>query len=257
MVLACVLITYAMAHVFQVPGITLALQLPYFYISYDLGLDSILVIVAAVLVGSGMYWLLGVPMSRASAPAIMEHALLPTLTAYLVGSFLQSLDITAGWVMGFAIGATLVLGVIIAELNVADASSPFYSPAAAGLTALGYVAFVLFIVGTRLASARLYVFAPAVFLTAGGVALRTLHLEHGTRWQPVWTLGIAVIVTQFSVGLHYWPLTPLQFGLILLAPLYGLTAFAVRRLAGDQSREAAISPAVISGLLILAGVLVR
>lgn len=81
----------------------------------------------------------------------------------------------------------------------------------------------------------------AVFLAT----LRTLYLRLGGQWHWKWSVTIAVITGQLVVGLHYWPISPIQFGLVLMGSAYALTSIAAGVEEGRQG----------SGLWIEAGIM--
>ncbi len=246
---AAVLLTYALTHLANAPGITLTMQLPGFYFAYPLSLGTAMTIMAAGLTASGMDWILR------SHPGLhghhtLEHWLLPTLTAFIIGVLLDILPASGpAWWVGLVVGAAILISVFIAEFTAVDPGAPFYTLAAAGLTAISYAIFLLFVIALRIGGARLFVIIPAVFLAACLVALRTLHLRLGGRWDFPWALGIGLVSAQLAAGLHYWPLSFLQFGLILLGPLYALTALAYRLDEDIPLRNALTEPGVILAAL--------
>ncbi len=253
---AAVLLTYALTKVVNVPGLTLAIQLPGFYLSYPLTLGTAMTVMAAGLTASGMDWLLR------SHPALrerstVEHWLLPSLTAFIIGVLLDSLPAGPTWWAALAIGGALLVSVFLAEYVAVDPGAPMYALAAAGLIALSYTLFLLFVIALQIADARLFLSLPAVSLAAGLVSLRTLHLRLGGRWDFPWAIGIGIVITQMAAGLHYWPLTPLQSGLILLGPLYGLTALAYSLSQDLPLRSAFAEPAIILGGLWAAAIFLR
>jgi hypothetical protein len=58
------------------------------------------------------------------------------------------------------------------------------------------------------------------------VAYRSLFLRLNGRRCLTWSLGIALVIAQIGMGLHYWPVSPLAYGLILIGPAYALTSLA-------------------------------
>jgi hypothetical protein len=131
---------------------------------------------------------------------------------------------------------------------VVDPGAPYYAISMAGLTAISYTLFFVLAVALRYGGVRLYVLAPALFLAASLASLRILHLRLTGRWEYAWALGIGFVCVQIASGLHYWPLSPIQFGLMLTGTLYGLTSLAVN-LAEDQStRRAVLEPVIVIGL---------
>jgi hypothetical protein len=90
--------------------------------------------------------------------------------------------------------------------------------------------------------------APALFMAAALVSLRTLHLRVSQKWEYSWSLGIALVCTQIAAGLHYWPVSPVQFGLALLGPLYALSTLTGNLLEGIPLRRAMIEPLIVLAL---------
>jgi hypothetical protein len=253
---ASVLLCYALTHLVSGPGFTLAVQLPGFYFAYSLTLGTAMTLIAAGLTASGMDWLLRGHPGLESGPTV-EHWLLPALTAFIVGVLLDILPRGPAWWIGFAVGAVILVTVLLAEYIAVEPGAPWYALASAGLTALSYALFLLFVVAIRIAGARLFLVVPAVFLAAALVALRTLHLRLGGRWEFPWALGIGLISAQMAAGLHYWPLSALQFSLVLLGPLYALTALACSLGEDVPVRNALAEPGIILVGLWVTAALVR
>jgi hypothetical protein len=247
-----VLLTYALTRLANAPAFTLAVQLPGFYFAYPLTLGTALTVMAAGLTASGMDWLLrGHPAFQ--GPNTLEHWLLPALTAFIIGGLLDTLPAGGVWWAAFAVGSALLIVVFLAEYVAVDPGAPLYALASAGLTALSYALFLLFIIALRIGNARLFLSLPAVFLASALVTLRALHLRIGGRWDFPWALGIGLISTQLAAALHYLPLSALQLGLILLGPLYALTALAYSLSQDIPLRNSFTEPAIIlAGLWIAA-----
>lgn len=253
---ATVLLCYALTNLVSRPGLTLAIQVPGFYFSYSLTLGTALTIMAGGLTASGMDWLLQIHPSLPRRRGI-EHWLLPTLTAVIIGIVLDILPGGPAWWTGLTIGAVILVAVLIAEYITVDPGAPYYALASAGLTALSYALFLLFAISLRLGAARLIVVVPAVLVAAGLVSLRTLHLRLGERWDLPWAFGIGLVCTQIAAGAHYWPLSSLQFGLVVLAPLYALTTLASGLSEDLPWRTALPEPGMILGGLWVAAALLR
>jgi hypothetical protein len=253
---AVVLLTYALTRLVNAPEFTLAIQFPGFYFSYALTLGTAMTLMAAGLTASGMDWLLR---SHPAAPgkSLLEHWLLPALTAFIIGVLLDSLPAGSVWWAAFAVGGGLLISVFLAEYVAVDPGAPLYALASAGLTALSYALFLLFVIALRLAGVRLFLSMPALFIAAGLVTLRTLHLRIGGRWEFPWAVGVGLVSAQLAAGLHYWPLSPLQLGLVLLGPLYGLTSLAYGLSQDVPIRSALIEPAIILGGLWIAAIFLR
>jgi hypothetical protein len=150
--------------------------------------------------------------------------------------------------VGFLVAGAFLFFVFVAEYIVVDPGAPFYAMAMAGLTAISYTLFLVLAAALRYSGARLYLLMPALFLAAFLASLRILHLRLSGRWEYAWSAGIAFICIQLASGLHYWPLSPVQFGLILTGSLYGLTSFGMNLMEDQPTRRAVLEPAIIIGL---------
>jgi len=244
---ATVLLAYALSRLIQAPELTIELQLPGFYFAYPLSLDIVLIFMATGLTATGMNWLLRSHPSIGQKNTI-EHWLLPTLATFIIGIPLTILPLDNTWWGGFIVGGLLLVFVFQAEYIVVEPSAPNYAIATAGLTALSFAIYLILTTALRYSGARLFLLAPALFITAGLVSLRTLHLRVGQKWEFNWAIGIAFVCTQIGTGLHYWPISPVQYGLALLGPLYALSTLTSNLLESIPLRRAMIEPAIALGL---------
>jgi len=244
---AAVLLAFALAHLIQTPEFTLELQLPGFYFSYPISLNTIMVVLAAGLTATGMDWLLRSHPSLGKA-ATIEYWVLPTLATFIIGIPLTILPPGNTWWIGFAAGGLLLVLVFLAEYIVVEPSAPQYAIATAGLTALSFAVYLILTTALRFSGARLFLVAPALFIAAGLVSLRILHLRISQKWEFNWALGIALVCMQIGAGLHYWPVSPVQFGLVLLGPLYALSNLIGNLLEGVPLRRAMTEPLIALAL---------
>ena len=245
--IASVLLTYALTRIVQSPRFTLSLSLPGFYFAYPLTLSTAMSILAAALAFTGMDWLTrGHP--ALGAKTNIEHLLLPTLTTLILGGPLSLLPDGLIWWAGFLFGAFILIGVYLAEYITIDPSAPTYAFARAGLTALAYALFLIMAMALRFSGARMFVLVPILFLAAGLISLRILHLDGTDRWDFPWAAGIGIVCAQIGAGLHYWPLTPIQFSLAVTGPLYALTMLSAGITTENiPLRRAAVGPLIVLG----------
>jgi hypothetical protein len=250
---ASVLMAFALTRLIQSPRFTLTLDLPGFYFAFPITLSTFMTILAAALTAAGMDWL-----TRENSPhdgrANPEHLLLPTITTFVIGVPLSLLPDGWAWWSGFAFGAVLLTAVFLAEFVTTNPSAPSYAFARAGLTALAYALFLILAASLRFAGARLFILVPALFIFAGLISLRTLHLDGTDRWDFPWAIGIGLVCAQIGAGLHYWAVTPVQFGLALTGPLYALTMLSMSLAEGAPIRRAVVGPALIVGMAWAAAV---
>ena len=185
-----------------------------------------------------------------------EHWLLPTLTVLVIGIALYTLPNTPIWWLGFGLGAAIFVVIALAEYVVVDPNDIRYPLATAILTVIAFVIFLILAVALKAANARLVMLVPALSVAGGLAALRTLHLRLNQRWEVAWAVGIGLVAAQLGAALHYLPLTPVRFGLALLAPLYALTVLAVSLAEGNPFRRAFLEPTLHARLVLGIGFLV-
>ena len=251
MLTATVLLAFALTRIVQAPAFEVELQLPGFLLAFPLNISTTMSLLTAGLTATGMDWLLrGHP--TLNGRATVQWWLLPTLSAFVISVPLTVLPGSAWWV-GFAVTGTFLFFVFLAEYIVVEPGAPFYGTSMAGLTAIAYTLFFILAVALRYSDARLFLAAPPLFIAAGLASLRIMHLRLG-GWEFAWASGIALVCVQIASGLHYWPISPVQFGLMLTGPLYALTNLAVNLgeelPVGRAVFEPAVSTALCWGLAI-------
>lgn len=244
MLIASVLLTFSLARLIQTPGLTLSLSLPGFYYAFPITPASFMTFFAAALTAAGMDWLAR-DHPTADPRSLREHLLLPTLTAFVLGAPLNLLSRNPAWWSVFVFGAVLLASVCIAEYIAMDPSTPAYGFARAALTAVAYALFLVLVTSLRFSGARMTLVIPSTFIAAALIGLRILHLDGADRWDFPWAVGIGLVCAQIGAGLHYWPLSPVQFGLALAGPLYALTMLSANLAENIPLRRAAVSPALV------------
>jgi len=242
--ISTVLLAFALTRLIQAPEFNLEIQLPGFFLTLPLNISTAMNLLTAGLTATGMDWLLRGHPSLNNKPTF-QWWLLPTLTTFVISVPLSFLPHGAAWWIGFAIGGVFLFFIFLAEYIVVDSGAPYYAISMAGLTAISYTLFFILAIALRFSGARLYVLIPGLFLASALTSLRILHLRLSGLWEYAWAIGIAFACVQVAAGLHYWPLSPIQFGLMLIGPLYGLTTLAVNLGEGLPARRAALEPAIV------------
>jgi hypothetical protein len=243
--MATVLLSFALTRMLSSEFLfSILLPLGIFDLKLLINLDTVIVLLASGVTAAGMDWLLRShpSLEKGGSP---EHWLLPSLTVLVIGIALNTMPNTSIWWLGFGLGAGILLVVALSEYVVVDPGDPSYPMATTILTALAFVIFLILAVALKAAHARLILEVPALFLAGGLTALRTIHLHLTERWEYPWAVGLGLVVAQLCAGLHYLPLTPVRFGLGLLAPLYALTLLATSLLEGNLFRRVFLEPTVM------------
>ncbi len=245
---AVILLAFALTHLLNIPEQNLSLPIFGVLLEFPFSISTAIALLTAALTAAGMEWLLRTHPSL-QPKETREHWLLPTLMVLALGIVLNSLPEGVNWWLGFGLGALLLVLVFVAEYIVVDHTDINYSLATAGLTVLAFAIFLVLTIALRASGSRLFLIAPMLFTGGFLVSLRTLHLRLSERWEPNWALGVGLVCLQLGAALHYWPLTPVQYGLALLAPAYALTLLSVYLAERIPFRQAIAEPAIMLALL--------
>lgn len=222
---AVILLAYALMPFVNLPERGLSLQLPGLFIVIRLTFSSLISTIAAVLAASGSAWLFQ------DHPHYHERRarifwLLPALTAWAVGLTLGTLEVSLEWWAVFTLGALLLAMVLLAEYIVLDDFDIRHAPASIGLTAVSFGLYLILAIAARAAGLRLYEILAILVPSVALLSLRALFLRLNGRWCIAWSVGIALFIGQLAIGMHYFPISPLRFALLLVGPAYAITSLA-------------------------------
>jgi hypothetical protein len=239
---ATVLLAFALAHLLSASVYSFGVQIFGRVIRFDFDLRVIIVVLASGLTAMGTDWLLqSHPMMQGKRT--VEHWFVPMLTTLVLGVPLHLLPLgTFWWWLGLGVGGAILVSVFWAEYVAVSPGDTAYPTAMVVLTVISFTLYLILALALRYANVRLFLLAPAFFGATFLVSLRTLHLRSGGRWQVAWSLGIALIGVQLAAGLHYLPVSPVRYGIFLLAPLYALTGLAAGLLERMPLRRAVVEP---------------
>lgn len=258
MLSATVLLVYATSRFIEIPSRQFDLQLPGLYLAVQISTSTLVALLVAGLTAAGADWLVrDHPAYRErmnSSTALgrltsAEHWLLPALTAWVIELPLLLLPGGLIWWTGFAFGGALLILVLVGEYITVDPNDVRHPVAAAGLTAMAFALFLVLASALRFNQARLFLLLPTLLVAAGLVCLRALRLRAGNRWQFLPAMITALLSGQIAAALHYWPLSPVAFGLAVLGPAYALTSLFSNLSEGQPFRQGMIEPGIILGFL--------
>lgn len=256
LVTSTVLLSLALTRIIPSPGFNFELQLLGFLISFPFTTNTIMGFLTACLTATGMDWLLrGHP--SLNGRSTFQWWFLPTLTTFVISIPLSIIPNGRAWWIGFLLISIFLYFVFLAEYIAVDTDAPHYSTAMVGLTAVSYTLFFVLAVALRISEVRLFLIAPTLFLAALLASLRILHLHLSGRWEFAWAVGIALVCIQLAVGLYYWPLSPTQFSLLLVGPLYGLVNLAINLGESVPARRAVFEPAIVTALCWGLAIIIR
>jgi hypothetical protein len=239
-----ILLAYAASRFVNISPRELGLQLPGFYLGFQVNIRTLVALLVAGIPATGADLMLRDHPGLGSKRT-WEHWLLPALTAWTLGIPLNQLPVGLQWLVSFVIGGALLMLVLVAEYIAVDPQDERYPLASAGLTAVSYALFLILAIALRSSGLRLFLILPALTIAAGLVSLRTLHLRLSGQWLFLPGLAITLIVAYITAALHYWPFSPITFGLAILAPAYSLTSLVGALYEGEPFRKAIVEPAIV------------
>ncbi|MCP4142495.1 MAG: hypothetical protein GY755_19830 [Chloroflexi bacterium] len=252
---ATVLLAFALIRLLPDAVYTIAFQAFIWVIRFDVDLRLVVIVLASGLTATGVDWLLkSHPMMEGKST--LEHWLVPMLTALVLGMPLYLLPDGALWWVGFGFGGVLLVLVFWAEYVVVSPGDTNYPAAMLVLTVVSFSLYLILAIALRYADIRLFMLLPALFLATLFASSRALYLRLGGEWKIAWAMGIALVGIQLAAGLHYWDLSPVRYGIFLLAPLYALTNLAAALLDGVPLRRALVEPLVMAFFVLGAGVFI-
>lgn len=254
-VMAVILLAYAVSRFVQTPGRTLALELAGVYLPLQLNINAAIAVIVAGLTAAGTDWLL--LESRPSGRSRYRHWLLPAMTAWVFSLLLASLPFNAEWWLALAFCAGVVLAVIVAEYASSSNGNTYNAFATQALSLLTFGLFLVLAIIVRAVGLRLYLALPAVGLGLLMAGSRLQLLRAGRRWQPFQVVGLAFVGVQIAAALHYLPISALGYGLALLGLLFALHRYTMAINEQDLSiqpiREATLAVALFWILAIIIG----
>ncbi len=245
---ATLLFAYALSRLIALPTRVLAAELPGIYLEVEINFQTLLSLFVAGLAATGTEWLISDhPQNRASLK--IDHWMMPTLTAWVIGVPLFQRSLSAYWWIEWLLGGGLLILVFIAEYIVVDPQDALYPVASVSLIALAYALYFLLAVTMRAAQLRLFILIPALSLAIGLTTLRTLHLRLRGVWALIPSGILTLVMLQLTAALHYLPLQPIPFGLALLGPAYALALLIEGVVAKKPWYQVAIEPLLILGFV--------
>ena len=255
-IIALILLAYAVTAFISFPTQTLNLQLPGFLLVINLNFITIVSVVVAILAAAGTDLLISVHPHLPEGQR-WQHWLVPAFTASAISVPLGSLEVSPSWWVVFALGGLLLTGVFIAEYISVDNADTRYSLAALGLNAVSFALFLILISAIIGAGLRLYILMAAIVPTVFLITARSLFLRLGGSWKLGWAAGITLIMAQLAASLFYLPLLPIQYSLILLGIFYGLVSVASNIEEKQSTQTLWIEPVLMAVVFISLSFLLR
>jgi hypothetical protein len=240
---AMIVLAYTLERFIDLPSWQISRQLPGLYIELNINVTMITSLLVACMTAAGANWLMrGHPASQGKVA--LQHAILPALTALVIGIPLSRVPVGIGWWLGLISGTFILVLVIIAEyiaVDLEDIRLPF---ANAALSAVSFALFLLLAGALRAAGVRLLFITPALILADWLVSLRVTNLRLHGEWTIYESAIIALVIGQIAAAFYYWPLSPITFGLVLLGPSYALISLFCNLIEEKPVRQVIFEPII-------------
>jgi hypothetical protein len=254
--MATILLAYSIIPFINIPSRQLSVTITGILFTLPINYATVVSIVAAVMAVVGTDWLLQTHPGYLGKTRL-THLFLPGLTAWVIGVPLSRLQVSPGWWVVYSLGGVLLGFVFVAEYIAVDLQDIRIIPAGIGLTALSFSLLLVLTVAIRGAGSRLFMvlagIVPSIFI----VILRTLYLQLNGKWCWSWTIGITIFIAQLVLGLHYLPLSPVQFGLVLTGISYSFTSFAGSLIEKKPGRSLWLESVITSSIFLVVALFIR
>jgi hypothetical protein len=225
----------------------------------------LLALMTAGLAIAGTAWLMGAHPAGSGARSA-QHWALPGLTAWVLSITISSIRPGALWWIVLGTGTAFLVLVWIAEFITANPQDENFRLAANGLTILAFALYLVLTINLRALGTRLIFLIPAVALPVVVITTRYLFLklqsqdllDPGNRGLSVLAAGtIGIAAAQFATAFHFFPVSPLSFGLALLSPIYAANMLFGNLVDARPVGRTVLEPVVLLCLIWLSAFLLR
>ena len=241
---AVIILAYSLVPFVQIPTQSVAIRIPWAVFSFEFDFGTLVSVLVTILAAFGADWLIQSHPNRIEY-SLIKHSLIPALTAWVIGVPLAFLEVGIEWWVVVGLGGILLVFVLVAEYLVVDPKSSLYLPASLGLTAISFALFLVLTITLQSSGIRLFLLFPALTITLFFLIARSFYLRTAGNWNWFWSAGIALFVGQLVLGLHYLPIRPLSFGLIIVGIAYPLTLLVVSLKENRKGLSLIIEPAFL------------
>lgn len=256
-VTATIMLAFAMTQLISLPIQQFSFSVFGIVVDYLLDFSTVMIAFTVLLAAAGTEWLIQSHPEKSRYTSRWEyirHWIVPVLTSLVIGVALNAFIGRLIWWVVYVLGSLLLFAVFIAEYNVVIAKDYRNPLATVGLTALSFVLYLLLAIAVSSAGIRLYIRLPLLGVGAMMVISRALFLRLG-KWHTLWAAVTSLILSEIVVGFHYLPLSPIQFGLLLVGSAYALTSIVTAIKESRQSLAFWGEPISMIVLMVLASLI--
>lgn len=213
---------------------------------------QLLIPMAALIVGLGMYWALQMSLP-VTGDQIRLHLFLPFAVTLAIGFTLDGID---GGVTGLGLlflTAVLLYLVLYFEYTACDPASVRRPVSVIVLDGLCYAVFLLFVIALRAGGTSLFLSVPAVFILCFIISLK-IYAFHIINTDTMLLAGITAAVMVFAdAGLHFWPVNIVSYASLMFVWYYAFINLVIGKDHEETFRHLfrRILPAGIFALIVL------
>jgi hypothetical protein len=223
---AAIMLAFALTQIVSFPAQRISFSVFGIILAFLLDFSTVITLFTAILAAAGMDWLIQSHPQKERHHSFVDnfrHWVIPIFTTIVIGVVLNSFAGGAFWWVIYGLGSVLLIAVLIAEYNLIAPEENRRPLAVVGINGISFALYFLLTIAVFSANLRLYIRLPLLSLGALMAVSRSLHLRLGD-WHPVWAMIISFVLAEIVVGFHYLPLSPIQFGLLLVGIAYALTS---------------------------------
>ena len=226
-----------------------------FILNLQFDVYTLLIGFLTILALAGTIWVLqAYPKTQGEKQAFWEllpQCILPVMSVFVFSFALRGMERNNVWWVVYAMGSVLFGIILAAEFYAQEINTVHHPLTTIGLIGLSHALFLILAVVAKTIPLRIYVIFPLVFLASGFTALRTIYLRLRGGWRLDYALAIALISGQIAIGLHYFFLSPVQYGLLLTSALYALISLACGFIQRLTRSDLILEPALMLGLTLI------
>ena len=219
---ALILLAYGLMRMIELPTLEAELSVLGLLIEISFRAQTMMLILCAALAVAGTDWLIQDHPQRQQRIYAAEHWIIPALAAVALGVILVRIpDGPPQWI-GMILGAILLIAFLSAEYIVFDPGDARYGVVVSGLYGLALLLLAGTFFAMQTVGLRALYSGPIVFFASAAISGRLFLLAFPGKPTWVWAAIVGILTAQISLGLHYWPLSPLQTALLLTLLTYWL-----------------------------------
>jgi hypothetical protein len=260
---ASLMLAFVLGQFVDLPPRTVSFGLFNVLVEFNFNTETLLALLTAGLAIAGMAWLMSAHPSGKGVRGV-QHWALPGLTAWVLSVTISSIPAGALWWVVLGAGTVFLVLVWIAEFITVNPEDENFRLAGNGLTVLAYALFLVLAINLRAVGTRLIFLLPAATLPVVVISARYLFikleaqdlLDEGNRRLTFLAAGtVGAAAGQFAAVFHYFPASPLGFGLALLSPIYAANVLFGNLVDARPPVRTIAEPFVLLCLLWLAAIL--